>query len=206
MFRSQPKLKGNFMATIQIPDALLVKSYISGDENSLAILIKRHQSKIYGFIYSKMPDRDVADDIFQDTFIKVIKTLKSNSYNEEGKFLPWVMRISHNLIVDHYRKNKKMPMLRETEEFSIFSILTDNSLNVEGRIITDTIEKDLQKIIIELPIDQREVLMMRIYQDLSFNEIAELTGVSINTALGRMRYALMNLRKVIEKNKIILTN
>lgn len=194
------------MATIQIPDALLVKSYISGDENSLAILIKRHQSKIYGFIYSKMPDRDVADDIFQDTFIKVIKTLKSNSYNEEGKFLPWVMRISHNLIVDHYRKNKKMPMLRETEEFSIFSILTDNSLNVEGRIITDTIEKDLQKIIIELPIDQREVLMMRIYQDLSFNEIAELTGVSINTALGRMRYALMNLRKVIEKNKIILTN
>jgi RNA polymerase sigma-70 factor (ECF subfamily) len=194
------------MATIQIPDALLVKSYISGDENALAILIKRHQSKIYGFIYSKMPDRDVADDIFQDTFIKVIKTLKSNSYNEEGKFLPWVMRISHNLIVDHYRKNKKMPMLRETEEFSIFSILTDNSLNVEGRIITDTIEKDLQKIIIELPIDQREVLMMRIYQDLSFNEIAELTGVSINTALGRMRYALMNLRKVIEKNKIILTN
>jgi RNA polymerase sigma-70 factor (ECF subfamily) len=206
MFRSQPKLKSNFMATIQIPDALLVKSYISGDENALAILIKRHQSKIYGFIYSKMPDRDVADDIFQDTFIKVIKTLKSNSYNEEGKFLPWVMRISHNLIVDHYRKNKKMPMLRETEEFSIFSILTDNSLNVEGRIITDTIEKDLQKIIIELPIDQREVLMMRIYQDLSFNEIAELTGVSINTALGRMRYALMNLRKVIEKNKIILTN
>jgi RNA polymerase sigma-70 factor (ECF subfamily) len=194
------------MATIQIPDALLVKTYIAGDENALAILIKRHQSKIYGFIYSKMTDRDVADDIFQDTFIKVIKTLKSNSYNEEGKFLPWVMRIAHNLIVDHFRKNKKMPMLRETEEFSIFSVLTDNSLNVEGRIITDTIEKDLQKIIIELPIDQREVLMMRIYQDLSFNEIAELTGVSINTALGRMRYALMNLRKVIEKNKIILIN
>ena len=194
------------MATIQIPDALLVKNYIAGDENALSILIKKHQSKIYGFIYSKMPDRDVADDIFQDTFIKVIKTLKSNSYNEEGKFLPWVMRISHNLIVDHYRKNKKMPMLRETEDFSIFSILTDNSLNIEGRIITDVIEKDLQKIILELPDDQKEVLMMRIYQDLSFNEIAELTGVSINTALGRMRYALMNLRKIIEKNNIILTN
>ncbi|MBY0487744.1 MAG: sigma-70 family RNA polymerase sigma factor [Flavobacteriaceae bacterium] len=194
------------MATIQIPDALLVKNYIAGDESALAILIKRHQSKIYGFIYSKMPDRDVADDIFQDTFIKVIKTLKSNSYNEEGKFLPWVMRIAHNLIVDHFRKNKKMPMLRETEEFSIFSILTDSSLNVEGRIITDAIEKDLQKIVEELPADQKEVLMMRIYQDLSFNEIAELTGVSINTALGRMRYALMNLRKVIEKNQIILTN
>lgn len=194
------------MATNQIPDALLVKNYIAGDENALAVLINRHQSKIYGFIYSKMADRDVADDIFQDTFIKVIKTLKSNSYNEEGKFLPWVMRISHNLIVDHYRKNKKMPMLRETEEFSIFSILTDTSLNAEGRIITDVIEKDLQKIVQELPADQKEVLMMRIYQDLSFNEIAELTGVSINTALGRMRYALMNLRKVIEKNQIILTN
>ena len=194
------------MATTQIPDALLVKNYIDGDENALSIIIKKHQSKIYGFIYSKMPDRDVADDIFQDTFIKVIKTLKSNSYNEEGKFLPWVMRISHNLIVDHYRKNKKMPMLRETEEFSIFSILSDNSLNVEGRIITDAIEKDLQKIILELPSDQKEVLEMRIYQDLSFNEIAELTGVSINTALGRMRYALMNLRKIIEKNNIILTN
>ncbi len=194
------------MATIQIPDALLVKNYIAGDENALSILIKKHQSKIYGFIYSKMPDRDVADDIFQDTFIKVIKTLKSNSYNEEGKFLPWVMRISHNLIVDHFRKNKKMPMLRETEEFSVFSILTDTSLNAEGRIITDVIEKDLQKIILELPEDQKEVLMMRIYQDLSFNEIAELTGVSINTALGRMRYALMNLRKIIEKNNIILTN
>lgn len=194
------------MATIQIPDALLVKNYIAGDENALSILIKKHQSKIYGFIYSKMPDRDVADDIFQDTFIKVIKTLKTNSYNEEGKFLPWVMRISHNLIVDHFRKNKKMPMLRETEEFSIFSILTDSSLNAEGRIITDVIEKDLQKIILGLPDDQKEVLMMRIYQDLSFNEIAELTGVSINTALGRMRYALMNLRKIIEKNNIILTN
>jgi RNA polymerase sigma-70 factor, ECF subfamily len=194
------------MATIQLPDALLVKNYIAGDENALAVLITRHQSKIYGFIYSKMPDRDVADDVFQDTFIKVIKTLKSNSYNEEGKFLPWVMRIAHNLIVDHYRKNKKMPMLRETEEFSIFSILSDNSLNAEGQIITEVIEKDLQKIVQELPPDQREVLMMRIYQDLSFNEIADLTGVSINTALGRMRYALMNLRKVIEKNQIILTN
>ena len=194
------------MATTQIPDALLVKNYIAGDENALSILIKKHQSKIYGFIYSKMPDRDVADDVFQDTFIKVIKTLKSNSYNEEGKFLPWVMRISHNLIVDHFRKNKKMPMLRETEEFSVFSILTDTSLNAEGIIITDAIEKDLQKLILELPADQKEVLLMRIYQDLSFNEIAELTGVSINTALGRMRYALMNLRKIIEKNNIILTN
>lgn len=194
------------MANVVIPDAVLVKNYVSGDENALALLIKRHQSKIYGFIYSKVTDRDIADDIFQDTFIKVIKTLKSNAYNEEGKFLPWVMRISHNLIVDHFRKNKKMPMHRETEEFSIFSIMSDNSPNVESRIITEQVENDLQRLIEELPDDQKEVLQMRIYQDLSFKEIADLTGVSINTALGRMRYALMNLRKVIEKNKIILTN
>lgn len=193
------------MAIIETPDALLVKNYIGGDENALSVLINRHQSKIYGFIYSKLTDRDVADDVFQDTFIKVIKTLKSNSYNEEGKFLPWVMRIAHNLIVDHYRKNKKMPMLRETEEFSIFNILTDSSPTIEGLIISDAIEKDLQKLILELPDDQKEVLMMRIYQDLSFKEISEITGVSINTALGRMRYAVINMRKIIEKNNIILS-
>jgi len=194
------------MANVQLPDALLVKSYVAGDENALAILINRHQSKIYGFIYSKVSDRDISDDIFQDTFIKVIKTLKSGSYNEEGKFLPWVMRIAHNLIVDHFRRNKKMPMFRETEEFSIFSIMSDNSPNVENQMITSQVETDLKKLIEELPQDQKEVLVMRIYQDLSFKEISELTGVSINTALGRMRYALMNLRKVIDKHQIILTN
>ena len=194
------------MANVQIPDALLVKNYVTGDENALATLIKRHQSKIYGFIYSKISDRDVSDDIFQDTFIKVIKTLKSNAYNEEGKFLPWVMRIAHNLIVDHFRRNKKMPMFRETEEFSIFSIMSDNAPNIESKIITAQVESDLQKLIDELPSDQKEVLVMRMYQDMSFKEISELTGVSINTALGRMRYALMNLRKVIDKNQIILTN
>ncbi|AWA30702.1 RNA polymerase subunit sigma-24 [Flavobacterium magnum] len=194
------------MANVQTPDALLLKSYVAGDENALATLIKRHQSKIYGFIYSKVSDRDIADDIFQDTFIKVIKTLKSNAYNEEGKFLPWVMRIAHNLIVDHFRRNKKMPMSRDTEEYSVFSYMSDNEPNIEARMITNQIEKDLQKLIMELPDDQREVLLMRIYQDMSFKEIADLTGVSINTALGRMRYALMNLRKIIDKNKIILTN
>ena len=194
------------MANIQTSDALLVKNYIAGDENSLSILINRHQSKIYGFIYSKLSDRDMADDIFQDTFIKVIKTLKSNSYNEEGKFLPWVMRISHNLIIDYYRKNKKMPMFRETEDFSIFSIMSDNVPNIESQLITTQVESDLRKLIEELPEDQKEVLVMRMYQDLSFKEISELTGVSINTALGRMRYAIMNLRKVIDKNQIILTN
>ncbi len=194
------------MATTQTPDALLVKNYMAGDENALAILIKRHQSKIYGFIYSKIADREITDDIFQDTFVKVIKTLKSQSYNEEGKFLPWVMRIAHNLIVDHFRKGKKMQMLRDTEEFPIFKILSDNAPTIEGRIIMDQVELDLVKIIEELPDDQKEVLVMRIYQDLSFKEISDITGVSINTALGRMRYAILNMRKVIEKNQIILTN
>ncbi len=194
------------MANVQTPDALLVKNYVAGDENALTILINRHQSKIYGFIYSKLSDRDISDDIFQDTFIKVIKTLKSHSYNEEGKFLPWVMRISHNLIIDHYRRNKKMPMYRETEEFSIFSIMSDNVPNIESQLITSQVENDLRKLIEELPAEQKEVLMMRMYQDLSFKEISETTGVSINTALGRMRYAIMNLRKVIDKHQIILTN
>jgi RNA polymerase sigma-70 factor, ECF subfamily len=194
------------MATTQLPDALLVRQYIEGNEDSLAVLINRHQSKIYGFIYSKVLDRDSSDDIFQDTFIKVIKTLKGNSYNEEGKFLPWVMRIAHNLIIDTFRKNKKMPMYRETEEFSIFSIMSDNTPNIESRIITQQVETDLLKLLNELPDDQKEVVEMRMYQDLSFKEIADLTGVSINTALGRMRYALMNLRRIIEKNQIILVN
>ncbi|MFH6963506.1 RNA polymerase sigma factor [Flavobacterium plurextorum] len=194
------------MADLHIPDALLVKNYVEGNEGALATLIKRHESKIYGFIYSKIADRDISNDIFQDTFIKVIKTLKSNSYNEEGKFLPWVMRISHNLIVDHFRKTKKMPMYRETEEFSIFSIMSDDSLNVESKMILDQVEVDLKRLIEELPDDQKEVLVMRMYQDMSFKEISELTDVSINTALGRMRYALMNLRKIIDKHQIILTN
>ncbi len=194
------------MAIIHPPDALLVQNYIAGNESALATLIKRHESRIYGFIYSKISDRDISNDIFQDTFIKVIKTLKSNSYNEEGKFLPWVMRISHNLIIDHFRKNKKMPMFRETEEFSIFSIMSDDSPTIESKIISDQVEVDLKKLIEELPLDQKEVLVMRMYQDMSFKEISEITGVSINTSLGRMRYALMNLRKVIDKHQIVLTN
>ncbi|WP_035658403.1 RNA polymerase sigma factor [Flavobacterium seoulense] len=194
------------MADIQIPDALLVQDYVAGKEEALATLIKRHESKIYGFIYSKVSDRDVANDIFQDTFIKVIKTLKSNSYNEEGKFLPWVMRIAHNLIIDFFRKNKKMPLYRETEEFSVFSIMTDDALTIENQLIANQVELDIQKLIEELPEDQKEVLIMRMYKDMSFKEISELTGVSINTSLGRMRYALMNLRKVIDKHQIILTN
>lgn len=187
-------------------DASLVRTYLQGNENSLSILITRHQNRIYSFIYSKVFDKDIAEDIFQDTFIKVINTLKRGKYNEEGKFLPWVMRIAHNLIIDHFRKNKRMPMFENKGDFNIFSVLSDGELNVEKQLIKDQIECDVQELIKELPADQLEVLTMRIYKDMSFKEISERTGVSINTALGRMRYALINLRKIIEKHNLILTN
>ncbi|MBT8286729.1 MAG: sigma-70 family RNA polymerase sigma factor [Flavobacteriaceae bacterium] len=189
-----------------ISDAVLVSSYINGDEQALASLIERHKQKIYSFIYSKVYDRDVTEDIFQDTFIKVIRTLKLGKYNEEGKFLPWVMRIAHNLVIDHFRKNNRMPKFDNTDEFNIFSVISDASLNAEKSIIKSQVEEDVRRLIEELPEDQKQVLIMRMYKDMSFKEISENTGVSINTALGRMRYALINLRKVIDKHNIILTN
>lgn len=189
-----------------IPDAVLVSSYIEGDEQALAVLIERHKQKIYSFIYSKVYDRDVTEDIFQDTFIKVIRTLKLGKYNEEGKFLPWIMRIAHNLVIDHFRKNNRMPKFDNTDEFNIFSVISDTGLNAEKQIIKNQVEEDVRRLIEELPEDQKQVLKMRMYKDMSFKEISECTGVSINTALGRMRYALINLRKVIDKHNIILTN
>ena len=190
----------------KLDDSVLVSNYINGSERSLEILIGRHKQRIYSFIYSKVLDRDVSEDVFQDTFIKVINTLKKGNYNEEGKFLPWVMRIAHNLVIDHFRKENRMPSFKNTDEFDIFSVLSDSSLNAEKQIIKDQIHFDVRRIVDELPEDQKEVLIMRIYRDMSFKEISESTGVSINTALGRMRYALINLRKVIDKHNIILTN
>ena len=189
-----------------ISDAILVSNYIDGDESSLETLVTRHKQRIYSFIYSKVYDRDVAEDIFQDTFIKVIRTLKRGAYNEGGKFLPWVMRISHNLVIDYFRKNNRMPKFDNSGEFSIFSVLSDNALNAEKQIIKDQLESDVRRLIEELPEDQKQVLLMRIYNDMSFKEISDKTGVSINTALGRMRYALINMRKIIDKHNIILTN
>ncbi|MDX1362944.1 RNA polymerase sigma factor [Arenibacter latericius] len=191
---------------LQKDDSVLVKDYINGNEKALEILINRHNQRISSFIYSKVLDRDVTEDIFQDTFIKVIRTLKKGSYSEEGKFLPWVMRIAHNLVIDHFRRNKRMPKFEGSEDFNIFSVIGDDKLNVEKQLIKDQIDSDLNSLIDELPEDQKEVLLMRIYKDMSFKEISENTGVSINTALGRMRYALINLRKIIEKNNIVLTN
>ncbi len=189
-----------------ISDSSLVSAYIDGDESALEMLIHRHKHKIYSFIFSKVYDKNVAEDIFQDTFIKVIRTLKRGAYNEEGKFLPWVMRISHNLVIDYFRKNNRMPKFDNTDEFDIFSVLSDSTLNIESRIIKNQVESDVRRLVDELPDDQKEVLLMRIYDDLSFKDISEKTGVSINTALGRMRYALINLRKIIEKRHIVLTN
>jgi RNA polymerase sigma-70 factor (ECF subfamily) len=190
----------------QIDDSALVKEYVRGNERALETLINRHNQKITSFIYSKVLDRDVTEDIFQDTFIKVIQTLKRGNYSEEGKFLPWVMRIAHNLIIDHFRRNKRMPKFEGGEDFNIFSVIGDEQPNIERQMIQDQIDCDLEMLIDELPDDQREVLIMRIYKDMSFKEISECTGVSINTALGRMRYALINLRKIVQKNNIVLTN
>ena len=188
------------------PDSTLVKDFIKGDEKSLAVLINRHQQRLYSFIYSKVLNRDIAEDVFQDTFIKVIRTLKKGNYNEEGKFLPWVMRIAHNLVIDHFRKTNRMPSFKNTEEFDIFSVIGDGNLNAEKKMIQEQICTDVRALIKELPAEQKEVLIMRMYKDMSFKEISENTGVSINTALGRMRYALMNMRKLIENNKIILVD
>ena len=188
------------------PDSTLVKDFIKGNEKSLAILINRHQQRLYSFIYSKVLNRDIAEDVFQDTFIKVIRTLKKGNYNEEGKFLPWVMRIAHNLVIDHFRKTNRMPSFKNTEEFDIFSVIGDGNLNAEKKMIQEQICTDVRALIEELPAEQKEVLIMRMYKDMSFKEISENTGVSINTALGRMRYALMNMRKLIENNKIILVD
>ena len=187
-----------------IPDADLITEYLEGSETSLEKLINRHQLQIFNFINSKVNDRDKSEDIFQDTFIKVIRTLKNGSYNEEGKFLPWVMRIAHNLVIDHFRKNSRIPIIENKEEFDIFQFLSDTTPNAEVALVQEQVLKDIQNLVDELPEDQKEVLIMRLYRDMNFKEIAENTNVSINTALGRMRYAIINLRKMISDNQIAL--
>lgn len=194
------------MQQIQITDSVLVSNYINGDEKSLEKLILKHKQKIFGFIYSKVSDRHLAEDIFQDTFIKVIHTLKKGAYNEEGKFLPWVMRIAHNLVIDYFRKSNRLPKFSRTDEFDVFSVLSDSTKNIESAMIQKQLYDQITDLIQYLPKDQKEVLKLRIYNELSFKEISENTGASINTVLGRMRYALINIRKLIAKKEIVLTN
>ena len=187
-----------------LTDAVLINDYIKGSELALKHLINRHKLQIFNFINSKINDRDTSEDIFQDTFIKVIRTLKNGLYNEEGKFLPWIMRIAHNLVIDHFRKSNRIPTIDNNDNFDIFQFISDSAPNAENVIVQEQILKDIQNLIQELPEDQKEVLIMRLYRDMSFKEIAENTNVSINTALGRMRYAIINLRKLIQEHKIIL--
>ena len=194
------------MVKAKISDGLLINMYISGNESALEVLIKRHQSKLYGFIYSKVNDREIADDFFQETFIKVINTLKAQEYyDEKGKFLPWIMRIASNLIVDYFRKKSKVTIFRDTEDYSIFAYIKDDSITIESVFEKVEVAEEIKKLINKLPIDQREVLVLRFFHELSFKEISEMTNVSLNTSLGRMRYAINNLKKLAKKNKIYLT-
>ncbi len=192
----------------QLSDKELIGSYLQGNHACLEILINRHQNRVYAYILMITKNKELADDLFQDTFIKVINTIRSGSYNEEGKFLQWVMRIAHNLIIDHFRKSNRIPVIdnNKKEDFDIFENLNIMDESIEDKIITEQIHKDVRKLIELLPAEQREVLYMRHYAEMSFKDIAEVTDVSINTALGRMRYALINLRKIISENKIVLTH
>ena len=190
-------------------DSILISNYQKGDENALAELIRRNQKDLYSFIFYKLMDEELANDIFQDTFMKIIVSLKEGRYNDDGKFILWAKRIAHNLIIDHYRLKNKHIKISETtyenEEFSIFDLIRETEENIEDRLITKQIYDDLMKMVVFLPENQQEVIKLRFFDGLSFKEIAEQTNTSINTTLGRVRYALINMRKIMEENQIILT-
>lgn len=197
------------MSTMKIQlesDQDLIHQYILGQESCLEELIRRYKSKVYTSIYLLVKDTYLAEDIFQDTFIKVINTLKAGKYNEEGKFLPWVMRIAHNLVIDYFRREKRTPVVTNVDGFDIFEVLQFNDESMEDKMVREQTHTDLKRLIHLLPSEQKEVLIMRHYGELSFKEIADITGVSINTALGRMRYALNNLRKMIITKELSLKN
>ncbi len=187
-----------------ISDRALVKMYMTGNEQSLAELIRRHQEKVYTSIFMFVKDEVLAEDIFQDTFIKVIETLRRGKYYEDGKFLPWVLRISYNLCIDHYRKVKRTPTITNSDGYDIFKFLKFEEASPEKVMIRNETHTKVRKLVEQLPSEQKEVVILRHYADLSFKEIAKITNVSINTALGRMRYALINMRKMITEKQILL--
>jgi RNA polymerase sigma factor (sigma-70 family) len=200
-------LKGETMDYSKCTDQELVVLYISGKDLAFEQLIARHKNRVYTKIYLMVKDREITEDIFQDCFIKVINTLRKGKYNDEGKFLPWVLRIAHNLVIDYFRKGKKMPTVRSDENYDVFSTIKHDDLHIEDQIVKDQIMGDVKKLIKELPQEQKEVVLMRIYYKMSFKEISVTLDISINTALGRMRYALINLRKIVdEKNINLLVN
>lgn len=194
---------------IKNTDSWLISNFRTGDEKALAVLIERHQKEIFSYIFYKVLDETLANDVFQDTFMKIIVTLKEGRYNEEGKFVLWAKRIAHNLIIDHYRLKAKHNKVSETsydnEEFSIFDLISVQEENIEEQLISRQIQEDLTKMLNCLPENQQEVIKLRFFDGLSFKEIAEQTDSSINTTLGRVRYALINLRKIMEEHQIILT-
>ena len=191
----------------RMDDRELITSYIDGNEKAFEVLLMRHKDKIYRFVYLKLRDADLAQDVFQETFVKIINTLKAGSYNEEGKFLPWAMRIAHNLVIDHFRKTNKVRMISESsstkDDFNIFSTLSLEDKNIQESMSYDELEKQMVDLIDHLPASQRDILKMRIFRDMSFKDIAEAEDISINTALGRMRYALINMRKLIDKHQLV---
>ena len=185
----------------------LIRNFLNGSPSSLQTLIERHQNRLYSYIFLMVKDKQLADDVFQDTYVKVINTLKVGNYKEEGKFIQWVMRIAHNLIIDHFRKSKKIPYVEsQNDEYDIFDTISFSDPSIEEQLVLNQIHSDVRRLIQFLPDEQKEVVHLRCYAGLSFKDIAEQTDVSINTALGRMRYALINLRKLIEEKKIVLTN
>lgn len=192
------------MKKMALSDNELISQYASGDESALKSLITRHEKKVFSYIMLSVKSRELAEDIFQDTFIKVINTIRSGNYKEEGKFFQWVMRIANNLKIDYFRKVQRMPAFETNGEFDIFDVIYGTEPSAEQKIITEQIYTELRSLIQLLPDEQREVLEMRIYQDISFKDIAEITDVSINTALGRMRYALINLRKIIKERNVVM--
>lgn len=196
--RLQPERLGH------LSDSDLLKQYLEGREEAFATLLHRHKRKVWSHIYLMVRDREVTEDIFQETFIKVVNVLKSDRYTDEGKFLPWVLRMAHNMVIDHFRRGKKMHLLRSDDEHDVFARIKQTDQNVEQRMVNLQIDEDVRKLIDTLPPEQREVVIMRTYMNMSFKEIADVTQVSINTALGRMRYALINMRKLIDKNAMML--
>jgi RNA polymerase sigma-70 factor (ECF subfamily) len=187
-------------------DFELVQKFLKGDKQSLEVLINRHRKKVYTYIFLIIKDQHLAEDIFQDTFIKVIKSLKDGRYRDNGRFLSWVIRIAHNLMIDHFRKEKQLNTIsNDSYETDIFNSRKFSGLTIEDELVNDQITKDVRRLVQELPEDQREVVILRHYCGLSFKEIADHTNVSINTALGRMRYALINLRRLIGEKQLNLT-
>ena len=194
----------------EISDDFLIRKFKLGDNKSFDILLNKYQHRVFSYIFKMVKDNELANDIFQDVFIKVITSLKKDNYNHEGKLISWILRIAHNQVIDFYRKDSKMSIIGRSAnvspDFNIFDLINLEDDSIEDLIVSKQILKDVKRLVDHLPKDQKEVVFMRYFKEMSFKDIADVTNVSINTSLGRMRYALINLRRLIEEKKLILTN